>query len=669
MSDNISVVFTPSGKRGTFPKGENILKIARELGVDLDSVCGGRGICGRCQIIPSFGQFAKFNIECTEESFTAFNDVEARYKRIKGLKDDRRLGCNCQIMADAVVDVPEESQIHKQVIRKAISDKPLVVNPTTKLYLIDVEEPDMHHPSGDLERVKVALQNQWGITIHHYNIHILTQLQKKLRDGKWQVTAVVRQQEQFFELVDIFAGFCENIYGLAFDVGSTTISCNLVNLRDGVVINSVGAMNPQIRFGEDLMSRVSYSMMNADGAGEMTKAVRETLNNLMEKAREGHDIEADLIVEMVLVGNPVMHHLLLGLSPVELGWAPFALATNGAVNIPATELGFAVNKGCLAYILPCIAGHVGADCAGVVLSESPYNADKLTLLVDVGTNAEIVFGNKDKLLACSSPTGPAFEGAQISCGQRAAPGAIERVRIDSETLEPKFKVIGCETWSNDPEFATENASVGVTGICGSGIIEVIAEMMLASILTNDGFIDGEKAAINPRIIAEGRTFAYILHDGEQQIKVTQNDIRAIQLAKAALYAGCQLLIDKIGRPPEFIGLAGAFGSHIDPKYAMILGMIPDCPLENVQSVGNAAGTGARMALINRTARTEIERVVHQIEKIETAVEPNFQDYFVGAMGIPHATADFPHLQKSITLPPKIKRDAAASGGGERRRRR
>ncbi len=667
MSDLVNIVFTPSGKRGKFPRGANILKAARDLGVDLDSVCGGRGICGRCQIVPSFGNFAKFNIECSEESFSEFNQVEERYKRVKGMNKNRRLGCNCSVLDDAVIDVPEESQIHKQVIRKAISDKVLEVNPITKIYMVEVKEPDMHHPSGDLERVSDAILEQWGIQVDDYAPELLPNLQKRLREGKWQITVVLREKSGKFMLVDCFAGFVEHIYGLAYDVGSTTISCNLVDLNDGSVLHSVGAMNPQIRFGEDLMSRVSYAMMNADGAQEMTKAVRETLDNLANQCADLAKINNDKIVEIVLVGNPVMHHLLLGLSPVELGWAPFALATNRAVHIAAKELGFNCNPAAEIYILPCIAGHVGADCAGVVLSEAPYNAERITLLVDVGTNAEIVLGNKDKLLACSSPTGPAFEGAQISCGQRAAPGAIERVRIDTTTLEPKFKVIGSDIWSDEVGFAESVKNFGVSGICGSGIIEVIAEMMLAGVITNDGFIDGDKMAICPKIINDGRTFAFVLQATEPVIKVTQNDIRAIQLAKAALYAGCQLLIDKLGKSPEFIGLAGAFGSHIDPKYAMILGMIPDCELQNVQSVGNAAGTGARMALINKNARKEISEIVKRIEKIETAVEAKFQDYFVGAMGIPHATEDFSKLAKSVYLPPKYKKES--NNNTERRRRR
>jgi uncharacterized 2Fe-2S/4Fe-4S cluster protein (DUF4445 family) len=300
-----------------------------------------------------------------------------------------------------------------------------------------------------------------------------------------------------------------------------------------------------------------------------------------------------------------------------------------------------------------------------VLAEGPHLKEELTLLVDVGTNAEIVFGNRERLFACSSPTGPAFEGAQISCGQRAAPGAIERVRIDRLTLEPKFKVIGCDLWSDEPGFAEATATLGVTGVCGSGIIEVIAEMFLAGIVSEDGVIDGELASRTPRIEQVGRTFAYVLREGAPRLLIYQTDVRAIQLAKAALYAGAKLLMERAGAAPERVTLAGAFGSHIDPLYAMTLGLIPDCDLSKVASAGNAAGTGARIALLNVAARAEIESVVRRIDKIETAIEPDFQRHFVAAMAFPNKEDAFPNLANRIVLPPRKE----PSGEGGRRRRR
>ena len=370
---------------------------------------------------------------------------------------------------------------------------------------------------------------------------------------------------------------------------------------------------------------------------------------------------------MTLVGNPIMHHLLLGLDPRELGGAPFALAIADAIDLKARDIGLALNPGANLYALPCIAGHVGADAAGMVLAEEPHLLDEVSLVVDVGTNAEIILGNRERLLACSSPTGPAFEGAQISCGQRASSGAIERVRIDRESLAPRFSVIGAEPWSDEAGFASATEATGVTGICGSGIIEVIAEMYLAGIINGDGVIDGALAARSERIVADGRTFSYLLHDGPQRILVTQTDVRQIQLAKAALYAGVRLLQDRAGIGAiDRIRLAGAFGSHIDPKYAMVLGLIPDCDPERVDSAGNAAGMGALIALLNQGARAEVEEVVGNIEKIETAMEAKFQQYFVDAMAIPHRKDAFPKLF-AVMERPAVK--IASTGEGGRRRRR
>ncbi len=452
------------------------------------------------------------------------------------------------------------------------------------------------------------------------------------------------------------------------DVGSTTIAAHLCDLESGEVVASTGCMNPQIRFGEDLMSRVSYSMMNPGGAQQMTEAVRAALNALAADVTRDAGVTVQEVLEVTFVGNPIMHHLLLGIDPVELGGAPFALATDGALTMWATEIDLRLHPNARIYVLPCIAGHVGADTAGMILAERPDLSDGLTLLVDVGTNAEIVLGNRHRLLACSSPTGPAFEGAQISCGQRAAPGAIERVRIDPQTLEARFKVIGSELWSDDPGFNEAIAATGVTGICGSGIIEIIAEMYLAGIISQDGVVDGSLAARSDRIVQTGRTFAYVVHRGIVQLQITQNDVRAIQLAKAALYAGIRLLMEHMNVDHvDRIRLAGAFGSHIDVKYAMLLGMIPDCDLSQVRSAGNAAGTGARIALLDNTSRRKIEELVRRVEKIETAIEPRFQEHFVEAMGIPHSTAPFTNLRKVVELPaPKA---AAARGNARGSRRR
>jgi uncharacterized 2Fe-2S/4Fe-4S cluster protein (DUF4445 family) len=658
------VVFTPSGKRGRFPIGTPLLQAARTLGVDIDSVCGGRAICGRCQVLVMEGEFAKHGVTSSAANLSSLSAAEQSYATRRGLPNGHRLSCSSLVQGDLVVDVPQSSQVHRQVVRKRADARVITLDPVVRLHYVEVKEPDMHDPSGDLQRLMSALRTEWQLSDLACDLQVIQTLQPALRKGEWKVTVAVHDGSR---IIGIWPGFYERALGLAVDVGSTTIAAHLCDLETGEVVASSGTMNPQIRFGEDLMSRVSYSMMHPGGAQQMTEAVRGALNTLAaDVAREAKANPQD-ILEITLVGNPIMHHLLLGIDPVELGGAPFALAIDSSVTVKAAELGLNLQPNARVYILPCIAGHVGADAAGMILSERPDLSDELTLLVDVGTNAEIVLGNRQRLLACSSPTGPAFEGAQISCGQRAAPGAIERVRIDPATLEPRFKVIGSDLWSDEPGFEAAVARTGVTGICGSGIIEVIAEMYLAGIINQDGVVDGQLATRSERIVPTGRTFGYVVHRGAVTLTVTQNDVRAIQLAKAALYAGIKLLMDNLGVDHvDRIRLAGAFGSHIDVKYAMVLGMIPDCDLSKVASAGNAAGTGARIALLDNGSRRTIEELVHKVEKIETAIEPRFQAHFVEAMGIPHSTATYVHLRKVVELPARKEAAPRANARGRRR---
>jgi len=662
----VKVVFTPSGRQGHVPAGTTVLQAARLFGVDIDSVCGGRALCGRCQVNVGVGEFAKHGIISGADSLGAVTAVETRYADKKGLAAGRRLSCQSQLCGDVVIDVPPESQVHNQLVRKAADDRQIEMDPVIRLCLVEVREPDMHEPSGDFRRLVEALESQWPDRVTgpvSCDLHILQKLQPTLRAGKWQVTIALRDGHL---ITGIWPGLKERIAGVAIDVGSTTMSAHLCDMLSGAVLASTGAMNPQIRFGEDLMSRVSYGIMNPGGDREMTKAVIDGLQRLIDGAAKEAGLQRDDLLEIVLVGNPVMHHLLLGIDPVELGGAPFALAVDSAVEMRASELGLVMHPGARVYVLPCIAGHVGADAAGVVLAEAPQKNDGYTLVVDVGTNAEIIVGNRDRMLAASSPTGPAFEGAQISAGQRAAPGAIERIRIDRQTLEPRFRVIGVEQWSDEAGFDEAVKGTGITGICGSGIIEVIGEMYLAGIISMDGVVNGALASHSARIEADGRTFSYRI---AENVAVTQNDVRAIQLAKAALYAGFRLLMDKLQiRAVDRVVLAGAFGTHIDPKYAMVLGMIPDCMLKNVRAAGNSAGTGARMALLNKAARAEIEAVVRDIEKIETAVEPSFQDHFVKAMAIPHKSDPYARLAAEVALPERVltAEDAPAIEGGRRR---
>ena len=525
--------------------------------------------------------------------------------------------------------------------------------------------------SGDADRLIEVIERDWGYAGLSLDPALLKSVQSMLRAGDWKVTAGIFQELETHPVVTgLWPGLKETIYGLAVDIGSTTIAAHLCDLMSGQVISTAGALNPQIRFGEDLMSRVSYIQMNPDSRPALTGAVRDAIRELIGTVAGDAEIDPNDIVEAVFVGNPIMHHLFLGIDPTELGGAPFPLAVSSALTLPAHQVEIGLVPSARIHVLPCIAGHVGADAAAMTLSERPYEAEETTLLVDIGTNAEIVLGNREKVLAASSPTGPAFEGAEISCGQRAAPGAIERVRIDPATRAVRFKVIGADIWSDEAGFAEQTAECGVTGICGSGIVEAIAEMFLSGVVSVDGVIEPPTDPADDKLIKDGRTYAFVIHRGAIEISISQKDVRAIQLAKAALYAGARLLMDKLGVDHvQRVKLAGAFGSFIDPKYAMVLGLIPDCDLAQVGSVGNAASTGARMALLNRTYRREIQIEVRKLIKIETAIEPRFQEHFVNAMAFPNKVEPFSQLRAQVTLPAAVAATTTGRRSGGRRARR
>ncbi len=704
-STPVEVVFTPSGRRGSVAHGTTVLEAARQLGVDLDTVCGGRGICGRCQVLAT-----------DPTGLSGPTAIETDYRGKRPLATNHRLGCAAQILGspsatdaadepvgEVVIDVPEASQIHRQVVRKSVNIDDLEIDPVVTLHYLELggseledraEEDPGSAPAVD-DRILEALAAQWdrpGVTVAP---SALSQLHHaaSARDGAMTVAVRGGPHSPAGTVVGAWPGFVDRIVGVAVDLGSTTIAGHLCDLASGEVLASGGRMNPQIRFGEDLMSRVSHVMMHDGDHTDLTDAARSAIDELVDELlADANEPKSDLsddgsvegvgrnsseagldrsrVLEITVVGNPIMHHLFLGIDPTPLGQAPFPLATDRAVDVAAPDLGLGCPNARV-YLAPCIAGHVGADTAAAILNEGPHRTDRVQLLVDVGTNAEIVLGNRHQLFAASSPTGPAFEGAQISAGQRATAGAIERVQIDRETLEPRYRVIGCELWSDEDGFDAAAAKLGINGICGSGIIEVVSELFLAGVIGSDGVVRGELADRSNRIVADERTFSYVLGEGPPEIRVTQADIRAIQLAKAALRAGIDLLVNHAAAAGittiDEIRLAGAFGAHIDPTHAMVLGLIPDHPVEAVSSVGNAAGAGAVRVLMSATARAEVEAVTEQVVKIETALEPTFQDLFVAALAFPHADAPTPVLSTLVDLPTPT--PAGSQSGPTRRRRR
>ena len=661
------VVFTPSGLDGVVPDGVTVLDAARQMGVDIDSVCGGRGICGRCQITPSNGVFAKWGITATETSLSGLAETETNYRAKRALVPGNRLGCAARICGDVVIDIPAISQVHRQIVRKDLDLDPIIVDPSFSLFYLTIPEAQLGDSVSAADALSNAVAAQHKRKAPEVARRALSTLHSAMAKSEGEVTVAVRHTDGADQIIAAWPGFVDAAYGIAVDVGSTTVAGHLCELLTGEIVGSYGLMNPQIRFGEDLMSRVSFVMMNPGGEVELTNAIRAALNDLITNLVKNAGITKSNVLEITIVGNPIMHHIVLGIDPTPLGMAPFVLATNESVSGWANELDLDLPNAAY-YVGPCIAGHVGADTAAAILAEGPHRSKEMQLLVDIGTNAEIVLGNTSHQFAASSPTGPAFEGAQISAGQRATAGAIEHVRIDRTTLEPRVKVIGSELWSNEPGFIESLGDTVVTGICGSGIIEVIAEMYLSGIIDTDGVVRGELTSKSSRIVSDERTFSYLFYEhGDTRLFVTQNDVRAIQLAKAALRAGIDLLVEHAGNPVVHdIRLAGAFGAHIDPVYAMVLGLVPDCPVAGVRAVGNAAGAGAVQSLLSRKLRHEMEDTVRKVTKIETATEPRFQQLFVEAMAFPHKTALAPNLAKVIDLPARVASSADGQGRGQSR---
>jgi uncharacterized 2Fe-2S/4Fe-4S cluster protein (DUF4445 family) len=662
------------------PAGLTVLEAARRLGVEIESICGGHQTCGKCKILVETGDFPKFNVRSAADHVSPPTAREERYSAKFNFAPDARLSCACHINGDLVVRVPEESQTRKQVVRKAAGVERLVtVDAPMRLYYVELPTPDLKDHRGDWERLCAELQSVHGLTGLRIDPMVLRTLQSTLAAANRAVTVTVAHTVPAFgetvdatalpgEVVRMQPGFHEDLYGVAVDVGTTTVAAHLCHLRTGAILATASRMNPQVPYGEDLMSRVSYAMMNDDGADRMHRAIIDGLNGLIAELGAATGIAGDAMVEMVLVGNTTMHHLLLGINPRELGGAPFSLATHGALDVKARDLGLHLAPGANVHFPPCEAGHVGSDNVGVLVAEAPYTQEANWLILDIGTNGEILLGNRERVLSASSPTGPAFEGAQIHHGMRAAPGAIERVRVDPATLAVRYRIIGEEAWieSGDQTQDTRqetgrskrdellNPPLRAAGICGSGIIEAIAELFKAGVIAPNGrFVALDHPRVQTGLGEGGGKAAFVIawphetNNGEA-IVVHSDDVRAIQLAKAALYAGAKLLMQRLDLTAvDRVVLAGGFGSYIDPLHAMILGLIPDCALAQVQAVGNAAGDGARMILLDRAKRAEAQWAARWTRYVETAVEPSFQEEFVAAIDLPHARDPFPHLAELL----------------------
>jgi uncharacterized 2Fe-2S/4Fe-4S cluster protein (DUF4445 family) len=674
-SDKAMVIFQPSGRRGEVPKGINLIEASRLLGVDIEALCGEKKVCGKCIVRIEEGHFEKFGVTSSMNNVSAWQEEEEKFitpgRREKGF----RLGCVAQVKGDLLVFVPEESRAGKQVVSKAARDIHIEHDPAVRLYYVEVDPPAFTEPTGDFERICRALERDYGLSNLTIDIFTLRTLPTALRDGKWKVTVSVWNEK---EVIRVRPGKAEHAYGMAIDVGTTTVAAYFCDLTTMEVIDTVSMMNPQCKYGEDVMARITFHMTTPDGLKRMSDDIIEGLNDLIDQAvantyppkkkkkkkkgEEGPDefvevpvegktylrLQREDIEDITIGFNTAMHHILLGLNPEFVGMAPFPPVIHHSMDIKARDLFVNINPSAYMFVLPIEAGFVGADNVGVLIAEEPYKHEENQLIIDIGTNGELVLGNRHKLISSSCATGPALEGAQLSFGMRAAPGAIERIEIDPETKEVDYKVIGRDAWRK----YSKPKEMKAKGICGSGILDVLAELYRSGVITKSGVFNKKDLKDCPRFRKNPDTNQpeFVLAWAEESsidkdIVITQKDIRQIQLAKGALYAGCKLMVKRMNlEKVDKVKIAGAFGTHVDRTKALIMGLFPDCEIEMIQSVGNAAGDGCRAALLNVKKRVEANWCSRNVEYIELTVEPNFQQEFMGAMQLPHMTDAFPHLR-------------------------
>ena len=673
--NNAMVIFQPSGRRGEVPKGINLIEASRLLGVDIEALCGEKKVCGKCKVRIEEGRFEKYGIESQMSNVSEWQEEEEKFIVPKEKETGHRLACVTEVLGDLLVFVPEESRAGKQVVSKAARDIHIDHNPAIRIYTVEVEPPTFEEPTADFERVCRVLEKEHGLTDLTVDIFALRQLPTALRDGDWSVTVSVWNDK---EVVRFRPGKAERAYGLAIDVGTTTVAAYFCDLTTMEVIDTVSMMNPQCKYGEDVMARITYHMTAEDGLQRMSDDIIEGLNSLVDQAiqntyppkkkkkkkkgEEGPDefvevpeegktylrLTKEDIEDVTIGGNTAMHHIFLNLNPEHVGLAPFPPVIHHSLDLKARDMGIDINPASYVFVLPNEAGFVGADNVGVMIAEEPYKKDEISLIIDIGTNGELVLGNKEKLISSSCATGPALEGAQIAFGMRAAPGAMERIEIDPETRDVNYKVIGRDAWRK----YSEPKDMKAKGICGSGILDLLSELYCAGIIIKSGAFNKEALDGHPRyrINPDTNQPEFVLAWAEESsidkdIVVTQKDVRQIQLAKGALYAGCKLMMRRMGMEKvDTIKIAGAFGTHVDRQKALIMGLFPDCEIEMIESVGNAAGDGCRAALLNKDKREEANWVSRNVEYIELTVEGDFQTEFMEAMQIPHMTDEFPHLE-------------------------
>ncbi len=615
MALEVEVTFQPEGKRVRVKLGETLLEAAKHVGADLTSICGGERTCGKCRVI----------VERERENAGSIMDVERKFLSSEEIAAGYRLACCTQLRGNLTVRIPEESRTGRQRLQVEGIETPVKLEPLINKYFLRLSKPSLQDPKADFEKLLEELQSQYGLNDLEISFDVLRRLPIILRDGEWKVTVTTWRNDT---IIGVEPGdTTRRIFGYAVDIGTTKLAGYLLDLTTGKVVAVDSLMNPQIPYGEDVITRITYATKGVKEQKDLQQVIVNGVNQLLKGLLEKTDVNPEEVYEVVAVGNTAMHHLFLNICPKFLALSPYPPAIKRGLDVNAEKIGIQINPNGNVHVLPVIAGFVGADAVAVILATEMYKRDELCMALDIGTNTEVFLGNKDGIFACSCASGPALEGARIKYGMRAASGAIERVKIDLNTLDVNYWTI-----DNDKPH----------GICGSAMVDILAEMLKAGIIDVSGVMNRDLASDRLRSGKAGLEFVLVWREEaatKEDIVFTQNDIKEIILAKSAIHTGTMTLMRKKGiveADIDILFIAGAFGSYIDPENARIIGMYPEVPLEKVKIVGNAAGTGARMALVSSAARNTTEEISKKVKYVELAAEPNFQSEFLNSYFLPYA---------------------------------
>lgn len=622
---NIVIKFYPRGKEKTVRKGTSLLDAVRQTGIKIESLCGGRGICGKCKVVIEEGAENLSELTSAEKSKLSGEEISQGY----------RLACCSLVNGDLTVRVPEESRGGTQRVLIEGVETFFEIDPVVEKIFLKLPKPSLQDRRSDFERLRDCLKEEYGLGEIGMVYSVMKQLPSILRKSNWETTVTIWGKKKIIR-VEPRETLARN-YGIALDIGTTTVVGYLVELNTGKLLEASSILNPQVKYGEDVITRITFAIQDPDGLKKLNESIIRGVNGIVRDVCSKAHVRSEEISELTVVGNTVMHHIFLGLCPRYLGMSPFTPVIQNSVDIEARNLGIDINPVANVHILPVIAGFVGADNVGVILATQINESSKPVLVIDVGTNGEIALGNRDGITVCSCAAGPAFEGAHIKFGMRATEGAIEKVKIDPSNLGVKYSTIG---------------DAKARGLCGSGIVDAVAELLKAGVILRNGRINPKIEDPHLRTTKEGAEF--ILAMGNEtatggEITITQKDIRELQLAKAAIHASASILMRRhdVGiRELDSLLLAGAFGSHIDKWSAKVIGLYPDMPLDRVKTVGNAAGAGAKQALVSSKKRRDAERIAKNVHYLELTVAPEFKDEFISAMYFPHSDINrFPSMRK------------------------